>query len=98
MRRTLLAAVILAAVGLLPPLLAEAPGLMVGLLLILVGLRSSWSRRGGRCLRRASAPGRAHSLARGGPYSASQRSGRVQGRPTTPDALQGPFWRRAGQS
>ena len=60
--RFVVAALLLAALGLLPPLLAEMPWLLVGPLLILLGLRLSRLRRGcGRSSRPVSAPGQASS-------------------------------------
>lgn len=100
--RYVVAALLFAVLGLLPPLLAEAPEPVVVLLLILFSLRSSWLRRGGGCSSSAaSAPGQASSsrmpAARPGVRSGgSWRSGRVQGRATVTDALAVPFWRRAG--
>lgn len=60
--RYLVAALFLAAVGLLPLLLAEMPGLVVGLLLITLGL--ALLRRSARSVSsvRGSAEGRASSL------------------------------------
>lgn len=61
--RFVIAALLLAAVGLLPPLLAEVPGLMVGLLLIL--LSPALLRRLARLSSaRASAEGRVSSSRR----------------------------------
>ena len=64
--RFVIASLLLAAFGLLPPLLAEVPGLMVGLLLIL--LSPALLRRLARCVSsvRASAEGRVSSSDRGG--------------------------------
>lgn len=100
--RCAIAALFLAALGLLPPLLAEVPGVLVGLLLILFGLRLSRLRRGCGCSSRpASAPGQASSpdgpAARAGGHSgAPERPGRVSGRLAPCDALQGPLRARAG--
>lgn len=60
--RFVLAALFLAAIGMLPLLLAEIPGVMVGLLLILFGL--ALLRRSARSVSsvRGSAEGRASSL------------------------------------
>ena len=62
--RFVIAALLLAAFGLLPPLLAEVPWLMVGLLLI--SLSPALLRRGARCVSSAcaSAEGRVSSSRR----------------------------------
>lgn len=102
--RFVVAALLLAALGLLPPLLAEMPWLMVGLLLIL--LSPALLRRFVRLSSaRGSAEGRVSSSRRraampanpsNSPINAPRRVSRVSGRVASSGAPQGPFRRNAG--